>query len=327
MKAIDQANGENWHLYHGDCCEMLPQLPDDSIHYSIFSPPFASLYVYSDSERDMGNSESDEQFFEHFRFLIGELLRVVKPGRLVSVHCMNLPSTIQHNGYIGIRDFRGEIIRSFSESGWIYHSEVCIWKDPVVAMQRTKALGLLHKQVCKDSCMSRQGIPDYLCTFRKPGKNHEPVSGAIDKFVGEWSGTEIYDQKMHSENATVSMAKSANDASPVDVWQRYASPVWMDINPTRTLNARMGRDGNDERHVCPLQADVIERGLQLWSNPGDVVLSPFAGIGSEGYWSVLSGRKFVGVELKKSYFEAAKKFLSQAEEEVNKPTLFDCQTA
>lgn len=308
MKALNEASGENWHLYHGDSCELLPQMPDDSVHFSVFSPPFASLYVYSDSERDMGNSESDEQFFAHFRFLVSELYRVLMPGRCVSVHCMNLPSTISHQGYIGIRDFRGDIIRCFQSCDWIYHSEVCIWKDPVVAMQRTKALGLLHKQVCKDSCMSRQGIPDYICTFRKPGKNPEPVAGEFD----HWAGDE-------------SFTNTGNYS--IDVWQRYASPVWSDINQTNTLNARMGRDGNDERHVCPLQLDVIERCLQLWSNPGDVVLSPFAGIGSEGYQSILSGRKFVGIELKESYFKAAQQFLASAEAEAAKPSLFDEVTA
>jgi len=240
----------------------------------VFSPPFASLYVYSDSERDMGNSESDEQFFEHFAFLVETMLQKIKPGRLVSVHCMNLPSTISHQGYIGIRDFRGDIIRTFVEKEWIYHSEVCIWKDPVTAMQRTKALGLLHKQIKKDSCMSRQGIPDYLVTMRKPGDNESPV-------------------------------EHTNEDFPVELWQRYASPVWMDINPSDTLQFRSARDHEDERHICPLQIEVIRRALKLWSNPGDVVLSPFAGIGSEGFVSLECGRKFTGVELKPSYFKAA----------------------
>jgi hypothetical protein len=308
MQVINVASGDNWHLYNGDCCEVLHGLPDASIHYSVFSPPFASLYVYSDSERDMGNSESDEQFFEHFGYLVDLLLKKIMHGRLVSVHCMNLPSTISHQGYIGIRDFRGEIIRSFVDRGWIYHSEVCIWKDPVVAMQRTKALGLLHKQVVKDSCMSRQGIPDYLCTFRKPGKNEQPVTGEFETYRGD---TEAFEKRENKGNVSI------------DIWQRYASPIWTDINQTNTLNARMGRDGNDERHVCPLQLDVISRCLQLWSNPGDVVLSPFAGIGSEGVGALREGRKFVGVELKQSYFDAACKFLTQQEAEDSIPTLFD----
>lgn len=303
MKAINQANGDNWHLYNGDCCEVVASLPDNSVDFSVFSPPFSSLYVYSDSERDMGNSDDDDQFFEHFGFLIKELKRVVKPGRLVSVHCMNLPSTKTHQGYIGVRDFRGDIIRKFVELGMIYHSEVCIWKCPVVAMQRTKAIGLLHKQVVKDSAMSRQGIPDYVCTFRVPGENAEPVAGEFD----HWAGDDSF--------------KSEGNLS-IDVWQRYASPVWMDINQSNTLNGRQAREQNDERHICPLQLDVIERCLQLWSNPGDVVLSPFAGIGSEGFQSLQSGRKFVGVELKTSYFDQACEFLSQAEEESKSARLF-----
>lgn len=305
---IDQASGQTWHMYHGDCCEVLNGIPDESVDFSVFSPPFASLYVYSDSERDMGNSESDEQFFEHFAYLVELLLKKVKPGRLVSVHCMNLPSTISHNGYIGIRDFRGEIIRTFDEKGWIYHSEVCIWKDPVVAMQRTKALGLLHKQVKKDSCMSRQGLPDYICTFRKPGKNEEPVAGEFDYFAGD----------VDEFNCREKIGNKS-----IDIWQRYASPVWMDIKQSNTLNARMGRDNNDERHVCPLQLDVIERCLQLWSNPGDVVLSPFGGIGSEGVGALRADRKYIGIELKKSYFDAAIKFLAQEENEQQLPSLFD----
>ena len=220
---------------------------------------------------------------------------------------MNLPSTISHQGYIGIRDFRGDIIRRFVESGFYYHSEVCIWKDPVVAMQRTKALGLLHKQIKKDSTMSRQGIPDYICTFRKPGKNENPVAGEFKYFAGD---VDEFNKRENPGNLSI------------DIWQRYASPVWMDIKQSNTLNSRMGRDNNDERHVCPLQLDVIERCLQLWSNPGDVVLSPFAGIGSEGVASLRARRKFVGVELKDSYFNAAVGFLRSEEKEQNVPALF-----
>lgn len=305
MKVIDQANGERWQMYRGDCCEVLRGLPDESIDFSVFSPPFASLYVYSDSERDMGNCETDEEFFEHYTFLAEQLFRLIKPGRLVSVHCMNLPSTIQHNGYIGIRDFRGDIVRSMQAAGFIFHSEVCIWKDPVIAMQRTKALGLLHKQIMKDSCMSRQGIPDYVVTFRKAGINEKPVSGKFDRFIGDQSTFKV-----------------TGDLS-IDVWQRYASPIWMDINQSRTLNGRMAREQADDRHICPLQLDVIERCLELWSNEGDVVLSPFAGIGSEGVCSVQAGRKFVGVELKQSYFDWACKFLADEEAKLNQPTLFE----
>jgi hypothetical protein len=303
-RVIDQSAGKNWQLYNGDCVEVVGGLPDESVGFSVFSPPFASLYTYSNSERDMGNCSSYDEFWHQFRFLIKELYRVTKPGRLVSVHCMNLPTTKSHHGHIGIQDFRGDIIREFEESLFIYHSEVCIWKDPVTAMQRTKALGLLHKQIVKDSCMSRQGIPDYVCTFRKPGENPEPVAGEFDHFAG--------DQSTFRSEGRFS----------IDVWQRYASPVWMDINPSNTLQYTTARDEEDERHICPLQLDVIERCLQLWSNPGDVVLSPFAGIGSEGYVSVTQGRRFVGVELKPSYYRIAAQNLARAEMECKQRSLF-----
>jgi hypothetical protein len=303
IPANEMSQGNGWAIYNGDCCEVVPALPDESIGFSVFSPPFASLYVYSDIVNDMGNCESDEQFFEQFSYLVKELFRVTKTGRLCSVHCMNMPSTIQHNGYIGLRDFRGDIIRCFQANGWIYHSEVCIWKDPVTAMQRTKALGLLHKQVCKDSAMSRQGIPDYVCTFRKPGKNADPIAGEFDHFVG----TDF---------------ESTGNFS-IDTWQRYASPVWMDIDQSNTLNGRAGRDDKDTRHICPLQLDVIHRCLQLWSKEGDTVLSPFLGVGSEGFEAVKMKRKFIGVELKESYFSEAVKNLRRAEAIANAPTLFD----
>jgi DNA modification methylase len=277
----DVTSGENWTIHLGDCVETVAEIPDDSIHYSVFSPPFASLYTYSASDRDMGNCADDAEFAEHFRFLVKELYRVTMPGRLVSFHCMNLPTTKTHHGYIGIRDFRGELIRSFEAEGWIFHSEVCIWKDPVTAMQRTKAIGLLYKQLKKDSAMSRQGIPDYLVTMRKPGENPERVTKTESGF-------------------------------PVSVWQRYASPVWMDINPSDTLQFRSAREENDERHICPLQLDVIQRAIELWTNPGDTVLSPFAGIGSEGYVAIQNGRKFIGVELKRSYYEQARANLAAA---------------
>jgi DNA modification methylase len=295
-------SGNGWHLYNGDCCEVIRDIPDDSIGFSVFSPPFASLYVYSDIINDMGNCESDAEFFQHFGFLVEQLHRVIKPGRLCSVHCMNMPSTITNDGYIGIRDFRGDIIRCFQEYGWIYHSEVCIWKDPVTAMQRTKALGLLHKQVCKDSSMSRQGIPDYVCTFRKPGKNPDPIAGEFDHFAGE------------------AFERTGNLS--IDIWQRYASPIWMDIDQSNTLNARAARHESDTRHICPLQLDVIHRCLQLWSKEGDVVLSPFAGIGSEGHEALKLNRKFLGIELKESYFDEAAKNLRRVEQDQSRARLF-----
>jgi DNA modification methylase len=272
---------ENWTMHLADCVEVARELPENSIHYSVYSPPFASLYTYSNSERDMGNAKDHDEFWEHYKFLIWEQYRALMPGRLVSIHCMNLPTSKVRDGHIGIRDFRGEIIRAFEEVGFIYHSEVCIWKDPVTAMQRTKALGLLHKQIKKDSCMSRQGVPDYLVTMRKPGDNPKRVT-------------------------------NTNESFPVQLWQQYASPVWMDINPSDTLQYRSAREHNDERHICPLQLEVIRRAVKLWSNPGDVVWSPFAGIGSEGFVALEMGRKFLGSELKRSYYQQACRNLDRA---------------
>lgn len=315
INALNQKVTEDYALYNGDCVEVTQGLPDNSVHYSIFSPPFSSLYTYSNSDRDMGNSRDDDEFFEHFRYLIKELYRVIMPGRLVSFHCMNLPTSKQHHGYIGIRDFRGELIRAFEEEGFIFHSEVCIWKDPVVAQQRTKALGLLHKQLVKDSAMSRQGIPDYLVTMRKPGDNLEPIAGEIEEFIGDDSvdvSREAYEKHAAELQAQGKSVWPFEMWRSVLVWQRYASPVWMDIKQSNTLQYRSAREEKDEKHICPLQLDVIARGLELWSNPGDVVLSPFAGIGSEGYQAIKMDRRFVGVELKESYYNVATRNLDQA---------------
>lgn len=302
MKCLAQERGKNWVLYNGDSVEILRGIPDNSIHYSITSIPFASLYTYSNSDRDMGNSRSYEEFAEQYQFLGKEWYRVMMPGRCVSIHCMNLPTSKERDGYIGIKDFRGDVIRWMQSLGFIYHSEVCIWKNPVTAMQRTKALGLLHKQIKKDSCMSRQGIPDYLVTFRKPGDNPERVAHTNETYpVSHWQ----------------------NVASPI--WAEYASPVWWDINQSDTLNAKTAKDENDERHICPLQLPVIERGVELWSNPNDVVLDPFNGIGSTGYQALKMGRKYVGVELKESYYNVSIKNLQAAEMESgnSEATLFD----
>lgn len=288
----DSYEGEGFIAIQGDSVERVKDIASDSIGLSVFSPPFASLYTYSNSDRDMGNSKDDAQFFEHMDYLIKEIYRIMMPGRIVAFHCMNLPTSKERDGFIGIRDFRGELIRAFESAGFIFHSEVCIWKDPVTAMQRTKALGLLNKQKNKDSCMSRQGIPDYLVAMRKPGENPEPVTHTNDDF-------------------------------PIDVWQKYASPVWMDINPSNTLQYRNARENEDERHICPLQLDVIERAVKLWSKPGDTVFSPFMGIGSEGYVALKNGRKFYGIELKPSYFKCAKNNLEAAVAEASQRTLFD----
>ncbi|SOD42401.1 DNA methyltransferase [Nitrosovibrio sp. Nv4] len=293
----DLATGKDWTIHLGDCVEVASELESDSIGFSVFSPPFASLYTYSNSDRDMGNCKTKEQFMEHFGYLVEELHRVTMPGRLCSVHCMNLPTSKQHHGYIGIDDFRGDIIRLFRAHGWIYHSEVCIWKDPVTAMQRTKALGLLHKTIRKDSSMSRQGVPDYLVTFRKPGVNSDPIRHYRD----EDEVLEVCEKEL------LDYAEEEQKIFPVELWQRYASPVWFDINPTRTLQYQSARENEDERHICPLQLDVIERAMELWSKPGDLVFSPFTGIGSEGYTAVKMGRRFVGAELKRSYFNLAVK--------------------
>lgn len=268
--------------FHADTVDVARKLPGESVDYSVFSPPFASLYTYSNSPRDMGNVRTHAEFFEHFAFLISEQFRVMKPGRLVSVHCMLLPTTLARDGVIGLTDFRGEIIRAYQAAGFTYHSEVVIWKDPVTAMQRTHALGLLYKQLKADSGRSRQGIPDYVCTFRKPGVNPEPVTHSPEGF-------------------------------PVERWQRFASPVWMDIDPSDTLQYRSAREHDDERHICPLQLGVIRRCIDLWSNPNDVVWSPFMGIGSEGVVALEMGRRFIGAELKESYFKQAVANLTHAE--------------
>jgi len=274
MNVLDQVVKQKYAIYNGDSCEVIKGIPDNSIHYTIFSPPFASLYTYSNSDRDMGNCKGDKEFAEHFRFLIDELYRVTMPGRLLSFHCMQLPLSKERDGVIGLKDFRGELIRMFQEAGFVYHSEVTIWKNPVTAMQRTKALGLLHKQLKKDSCMSRQGIADFLVTMRKPGDNPERVT-------------------------------HTNESFPVYVWQHYASPVWMDIKESDTLQRKSAREEKDERHICPLQLEVIRRGIELWTNPGDIVLDPFTGIGSTEYVALKSGRRAIGCELKPSYYKQA----------------------
>lgn len=315
MKVLDQEIKDDYALYHGDCVEVIKGIPDDSVHFSIYSPPFESLFTYSNSDRDMGNSSSTEEFWDHYKFLIKEQYRTMMPGRIVAVHCMNLPTTKGRDGFIGIRDFRGEIIRAFQQEGFIYHSEVVIWKDPVVAMQRTKAVGLLHKTIEKDSSMSRMGIPDTLVMFRKPGDNPVPVSGRFK--LEEYAGTDKPDVAADAFNGEVERWNSIN------IWQRYASPVWFDINQSNTLNFREGRAEEDERHICPLQLDVVDRALQLWSLPGETVLTPFLGIGTEAFTAVKRGRKAVGIELKESYFELAKRNLAQAVIERDTPDMFD----
>lgn len=268
------AHGEGWSAFQGDCVSVCSQLPSESIDFSCYSPPFGSLFVYSDSAADMGNSSSDGEFAAHYAYLVREKFRLTKPGRLTAVHCSDLPMTKWKDGAVGIKDFSGDIIRLHQEAGWIFHSRRTIWKCPVVEMTRTKHVGLLYKQLRKDSSKSRGGMPDYLLTFIKPGENASPITHEVVDF-------------------------------PVEQWQEWASPVWMTINQTNVLNAKAARSEKDEKHLCPLQLDVIERALVLWSNPGDTVLSPFMGIGSEGYMSVKTGRRFIGVELKHEYWRQA----------------------
>ncbi len=269
-----EASGQDWKMYHGDCVRAAKTIPDESVDFTIFSPPFADLFTYSDDLQDMGNCRDLSEFTKHFEFLIDEIARVTVPGREVAVHCVDLLSTKWKHGKIEFQDFSGEIIRAFWRKGFLFHSRICIWKSPVTEMQRTKAHGLLYKTLKADSCDSRVGCADYLLIFRKPGENPRPVFKRPEEF-------------------------------PVDLWQEYASPVWMTIDQGRVLNGEVAREHQDERHICPLQLDVIDRAVTLWSNPGDLVYSPFAGIGSEGYAAMKLGRKFVGSELKQSYFEQA----------------------
>ena len=298
MNVKDQYITDQYAMYCGDTTEIIKGVPDDSIGLIVYSPPFSSLYTYSNSDRDLGNSRNDEEFFQHFDFIVSELYRILMPGRIMAVHCMNIPAMKERDGYIGIKDFRGDLIRCFQKRGFIYHSEVTIWKNPVTEMQRTKALGLLHKQIKKDSSKSRMGMPDYIVFMRKPGDNPKPITHTNENF-------------------------------PVSLWQNVASPaweitppVWNDINQSNTLN-RMFSDEESEKHIAPLQLDVIERIVNLYSNPDDTVFTPFMGIGSEVYQSVKMGRKAIGIELKDAYFEQAVKNMKSLEEEKAQMTLFD----
>nr|DAG36528.1 MAG TPA: Helicase of the snf2 rad54 family [Caudoviricetes sp.] len=281
MNVLDQVIKNKYAIYNGDSCDITKEIPDNSIHYTLFSPPFASLYTYSNSDRDMGNSKGDDEFYEHFVFLAKELYRITMPGRLLSFHCMDLPMMKERDGVIGLKDFPSIIRQVFEDCGFIYHSKVTIWKNPVTEMQRTKALGLLHKQIRKDSTMNRQGIPDYIVTMRKPGDNPERVAHTHETF-------------------------------PVDVWQNYASPVWMDIRQSDTLQKKSARDDKDERHICPLQLEVIQRCIELWTNPNDIVFDPFGGIGSTAYVALTLGRRAISSELKESYFKQMKGNVEEA---------------
>lgn len=301
IMAVDQVVTPDYAIYQGDSCDLIRAIPGDSIHFGIHSPPFEGLYKFSNFDRDISNNEGDG-FWQHYAFLIQELLRVTMPGRLHSVHVMQLPTSKIRHGFIGMRDFRGEVIRAYEDAGWIFHSEVCIWKDPVVAQQRTKSIRLLHKQIVKDSTISGQGLADYIVTFRKPGENLVPVAGCFSRYVGDGVGP---------DRSKYTTPTDGRNWFSIEVWQRYASPVWTDINQTRTLQYRSARDEKDEVHISPLQLDVIERCIDLWSNPGETVLTPFLGIGSEVYGAVAAGRKGIGFELKPSYFVQAVKNIAE----------------
>lgn len=290
--------GDLWTMHNGDCIEILKTLDADSIHMSVFSPPFSNLYVYSDSVRDMGNCQNHDEFFRNMDYFIPELLRVTQYGRLAAVHCSDLPTFAWKGESIGLYDFPGDLARAFVRHGWVYHSRVTIWKDPVVEMTRTNALGLLYKQLKKDSSRSRVGMPDYLLVFRKgDGAAAEPVEHNPEEF-------------------------------PVEQWQQWASPVWTDIQQTDVLNTRLAKSDKDGKHVCPLQLDLIERAIRLWSNPNDLILSPFGGIGSEGVGAMRAGRRYVGIELKPEYFDVACKFLREEERAITSQMgLFDMEAA
>ena len=316
VKVLNQEVTDKYAIYHGDSCEVLKGIPENSIHFEIYSPPFASLYTYSNSERDLGNCSNNGEFFEQFKFISQELYRILLPGRLMSVHCMDIPLMKERDGYIGLSDFPGDLIRLFQGIGFIYHSRVAIWKDPLIEATRTKAIGLMHKQVVKDSAMCRNGLPDYLITFRKPGDNPEPINHphGFTQFFGEEepqakkAEPTMKDSYAHRK---ISMAKE----DPVyshHVWRRYASPIWMDIKQTDTLQYRSARDEKDERHICPLQLGVIRRAIELWTNENDIVLSPFGGIGSEPVVALEMGRRAIAVELKDSYYRQMRANCAQA---------------
>lgn len=292
-----QYTGENFAIYNGDCVRIIKEIPDNTVHFNVFSPPFANLYIYSNDLADMGNCKDMHEFFEQFDYLIPELYRITKPGRLCAVHCKQLVKYKGRDGRAGLVDFRGEIIKHFEKFNWQYHSEVTIWTDPVLEMQKTKAHGLLYKQVRKDASFSRQGLPDYLVVFRKWAEDEE-------------------DEKL------IEPVEHTKEDFPLPIWQNYASPVWMDIQRTNVLNVYQAREDKDEKHICPLQLDVIERAIDLWTNPGDIVFSPFMGIGSEIYTAVKMGRKGIGVELKESYFENSYKNIMMAVQENNQISMF-----
>ena len=343
-EVLKQANGKNWTAYNGDSCEVIKAFPDNSIDFSVYSPPFANLYIYSDSMADMGNCEDMDEFIRHYEYLLREMHRVTVTGRLTAVHCKDLPLYFNRDGAAGLVDFPGKIVAAHERTGWTFHSRVTIWKCPVTERERTNNHGLLHKTVCKDSSGIRQGMADFVLVFRKVGENllsDKPIARpkGFTRYVGDPSQdprtTDYHPSKYarHRKSTTADVAAVEDDlpadlpvtdghgrkarklTASIDVWRRYAEPVWWDINQTDVLNFKLGRDTGDERHICPLQLGVIRRSVELWSNPGDVVFTPFLGVGSEGYVALQEGRKAVGIELKESYFDLACLHMRQAESE------------
>jgi hypothetical protein len=318
---IAQEHGPDWTIWNGDCVEVARALPDNSVHFTIYSPPFESLYTFSDNPRDISNNNTPEVFWEHYQFLIRELVRITRPGRLIATHVMQLPTSKTRDGFIGMRDFRGEVIRAFQKAGAIFHSEVMIRKDPVSAMQRSKALGLLHKQVVKDSAMSRMGAADYVVVMRKPGDNAEPVAGP---FIAYYGNEATPTGPLRNENSQgIEHLLPGDDWYSVAVWQRMAESCWTDIDQNDVLSFRLAREVEDERHISPLQLTVIRRCIDLWSNPGDVVFSPFAGIGSELYVAREMGRRSIGAELKESYYRQAVTNMRHVDAQIGTRTLLD----
>lgn len=289
LYVTDDAYGDTWHIMLGDSCERMAEIPDESVDLSVYSPPFASLFTYSPSPRDLGNSVSRGEFFEHYRFIIDENLRITKPGRICAVHVQQLTTTMSTNGVIGLTDFRGQVIAAYIDAGWIFHGEVTVDKDPQAQAIRTKAQALMFVTKNRDSSMTRPALADYLLLFRKPGENAVQIKNDVTN----------------------------------DEWIEWARPVWLDIRETNTLNARVARDSADERHICPLQLDFIERVVRLWSNTGETVFSPFAGIGSEIHTAVRLGRRGIGIELKPSYWRTAVSNLRALDHEMALPSLFD----
>lgn len=323
MKAYNQAEGQNWKIYQADCVDIASQMPDNSIDLSIYSPPFSNLYIYSDSVADMGNCKDDDEFFNQYRFLIREKLRITVPGRLSVIHCKDLPSYYGSDGYSGLKDFPGAIIKAHEMEGWNFHSRITIWKCPVTERERTNNNGLLHKSIKRDQSQVRQGMADYLIVMRKPPLNgllsDKPISNGG---LNEYYGLDHCDPRIEGSYHPSKYArkKVASDNS-INIWRRYAEPVWWDIDQQDVLNFKIATTGKDSKHICPLQLGVIRRSIQLWSLRDEIIFSPFTGIGSEGVCAIEMGRKFVGTELKKEYFEHACGYLKS--EEAKGKEMFD----